>query len=54
MKDKLRVGVIGAGGRWAGLAHLPGWKRSPLVDLAVVCDIDESRARARAAEFDVP
>jgi len=35
MTDKLRVGVIGAG-RWAGFAHIPGWKRSPLVDLVAV------------------
>jgi len=51
--DKLRVGVIGAG-RWAGMAHIPGWKRSPLVDLVVVCDIDREKAQARAKEFDVP
>src|SRR5207245_239376 len=53
MKDKLRIGVIGAG-RWAGMAHIPGWKRSPLVDLAVICDIDREKAEARAKEFDVP
>ena len=53
MKDKLHVGVIGAG-RWAGFAHLPGWKRSPLVELAVVCDVDVERAKARAKEFEVP
>jgi predicted dehydrogenase len=52
LKDKLRVGVIGTG-RWAGWAHLPGWKRSTLVDLAVVCDIDPQRAEARAKEFGV-
>ncbi|TME27735.1 MAG: gfo/Idh/MocA family oxidoreductase, partial [Chloroflexi bacterium] len=51
--DKLHVGVIGAG-RWAGMAHIPGWKRSPLVDLVVVCDIDREKAQARAKEFDVP
>jgi predicted dehydrogenase len=53
VKEKLRVGVIGTG-RWAGFAHLPGWKRSPLVDLAVVCDIQPDRAESRAKEFDVP
>jgi predicted dehydrogenase len=52
MRDKLRVGLIGAG-RWAGFAHIPGWKRSPLVDLAVVCDIDAEKAEARAKEFDI-
>lgn len=52
VKEKLRVGVIGTG-RWAGWAHIPGWKRSPLVDLAVVCDIDAAKAESRAKEFDV-
>ena len=50
MKGKLRVGVIGTG-RWAGFAHLPGWKRSPLCELVVVCDIDPEKAEARAREF---
>jgi predicted dehydrogenase len=50
VKDKLRVGVIGTG-RWAGFAHLPGWKRSPLCELVVVCDIDPQKAEARAKEF---
>ena len=53
MTDKLRVGVIGAG-RWAGFAHLPGWKRSPLVDLVAVCDVDREKAEARAKEFSIP
>jgi predicted dehydrogenase len=53
VNDKLRVGVIGAG-RWAGFAHLPGWKRSPLVDLVAVCDIDRDKAEARAKEFGIP
>src|SRR5438067_599548 len=53
MTDKLRVGVIGAG-RWAGFAHLPGWKRSPLCDLVVVCDLDSVKAESRAKEFDIP
>src|SRR5437773_10900997 len=51
--DKVRVGVVGAG-RWAGMAHIPGWKRSPLVDLVVICDIDREKAQARAKELDVP
>jgi len=50
LTDKLRVGVIGTG-RWAGFAHLPGWKRSPLCELVVVCDIDAEKAEARAKEF---
>jgi predicted dehydrogenase len=53
MKEKLRVGVIGAG-RWARSAHLPGFFRSPLSELAVICDLDREMAEARAAEFDIP
>jgi len=50
MTDKLRVAVIGAG-RWSAEAHLPGWQRSPLCELVVVCDLDEDLAKARAGEF---
>src|SRR4051794_38407305 len=50
MREKLRVGVIGAG-RWAGMAHLPGWARSPLCELVAICDLDRAKAEARAAEF---
>ena len=49
---KLRVGIIGAG-RWAAEAHMPGWVRSDLCELAVICDRDEELARKRAAEFGV-
>jgi predicted dehydrogenase len=53
MKEKLRVGVIGAG-RWARSAHLPGFLRSPLSELVAICDLDREMAEARAAEFDIP
>jgi len=53
MRDKLRIGVIGAG-RWARSAHLPGFQRSPLSELAVICDLDRGMAEARATEFDIP
>lgn len=53
MRDKLRVGVIGAG-RWAASAHLPGFMRSPLCEVAVICDLDEGLARDRARQFGVP
>ena len=50
MTNNLRVAVIGAG-RWSAEAHLPGWQRSPLCDLVVVCDLDRDLAEKRAAEF---
>ena len=53
MKEKLRVGVIGAG-RWAASAHLPGFLRSPLADLVAICDLDREMAEARAKEFGIP
>jgi predicted dehydrogenase len=53
MTPPLRVGVIGAG-RWSRTAHLPGFHRSPLAELVVVCDLDRDLAEQRAAEFDVP
>jgi predicted dehydrogenase len=51
--DKIRVAVIGAG-RWAASAHLPGFARSPLCEVLVICDLDEELARARAKEFSIP
>ena len=53
MAEKLRVGVIGAG-RWAASAHLPGWTRSPLGDVVMLCDLDSEMARARASQFAIP
>jgi predicted dehydrogenase len=53
MREKLRIGVIGAG-RWAASAHLPGFLRSPHSDLVAICDLDKGMAKARAMEFDIP
>jgi len=53
MTDTLRVGVIGAG-RWAASAHLPGFIRSPLCEVAAICDLDRELAERRAEEFGVP
>ena len=53
MKERLRVGVIGAG-RWSASAHLPGFHRSPLCELAVICDLDRDLAESRARQFGIP
>ncbi len=53
MTERLRVAVIGAG-RWSAAAHLPGFQRSPLAELVVVCDLDRELAESRAREFGVP
>src|SRR5687767_2829778 len=53
MADKLRVAVFGAG-RWAGMAHVPGWVRDPRCEVVVVCDPAPDRARDLAAQFNIP
>jgi predicted dehydrogenase len=47
---KLGVAVIGAG-RWANLAHLPGWARDERCQIVGVCDIDAERAAAAARQY---
>src|SRR5205085_9662520 len=49
---ELRVGVIGTG-RWAKMAHLPGWTRDSRVELVAVCDQDEAVVNDAADEFGV-
>ncbi|MGQ9598918.1 MAG: Gfo/Idh/MocA family protein [Anaerolineae bacterium] len=53
MAEKLRVGVIGAG-RWSASAHLPGFVRTPLADVVMICDLDRELAEARATQFGIP
>lgn len=53
MKEKLRVGVIGAG-RWSNSAHLPGFTRSPLSEIVMICDLHRDLADAAAAKFNIP
>ncbi|HQY94364.1 Gfo/Idh/MocA family oxidoreductase [Caldilinea sp.] len=53
MTDRLRVGVIGAG-RWSASAHLPGFTRSPLCDVVMLCDLDRELGEARARQFGIP
>jgi predicted dehydrogenase len=47
---KLGVAVIGAG-RWANMAHLPGWARDERCQIVGVCDIDAERAAAVAQQY---
>lgn len=53
MKEMLRVGVIGAG-RWSNSAHLPGFTRSPLSEVVMICDLHQDLADAAAAKFGIP
>jgi predicted dehydrogenase len=47
---KVRVGVLGAG-RWANVAHLPGWARDPRCEVVVICDVERQLAEATAPKF---
>jgi predicted dehydrogenase len=49
--EKLRVGLIGCG--YISYQHGPAWLASTDAELVAVCDQDEARARARAAEWGV-
>jgi predicted dehydrogenase len=51
-QGKLRIGIIGCGSV-SGM-YLPHLTKSPFVDVVSVCDIKPDRAKARAAEFEVP
>ena len=49
----VRVGVLGAG-RWAQMAHLPGWARDPRTELVAICDVSEQPLQEAAATFKIP
>ena len=50
---KYRVGVLGAG-RWANMAHIPGWIRDPRIEVVALCDVELPMARDMAANFGIP
>src|SRR5690606_1988339 len=49
----LRVGLIGAGGRWGPRAHMPALKGIPETELYAVCTAHEDTAKAAAEKFGV-
>ncbi|HWA14734.1 MAG TPA: Gfo/Idh/MocA family oxidoreductase [Burkholderiales bacterium] len=51
MQERLRVGFAGAGA--ISQYHLAGWSQTPEAEVVALCDVDESRARAKAAEFGI-
>ncbi|MBI5059702.1 Gfo/Idh/MocA family oxidoreductase [candidate division KSB1 bacterium] len=53
MTDKLRIGIIGAGGV-SQLVHIPIIKKHPNVELVAVADLEFSRAAAVADRFKIP
>ena len=53
LKDKIRVGVVGAGGIANGF-HIPSFIAHPNAKVVAICDVDEARAKATADRYDVP
>ena len=51
--ERVRVAVVGAG-RWAQVAHIPGWQREPRAEVVALADIDADVAGEVAAKFSVP
>jgi len=54
MNQKLKIGIIGAGGIVRGFHLNPGWRADPLVEVVAVCDVNEAVARKLAHDFDIP
>ncbi len=52
-QDRLRVGLIGATGRWGPSAHIPAIQRLPQTELYAVCTAHEDTARAAAQKYGV-
>ncbi len=48
--QRLGIGVVGAG-RWAGLAHLPGWARDERCRIVGVCDREPERVCSVQSSF---
>jgi predicted dehydrogenase len=51
--NPLKVGLIGAAGRWGPRAHIPALKRLPQVDLYAMCTAHSDTAQAAAEKFGV-
>jgi predicted dehydrogenase len=52
MTEKLRVGFAGAGA--ISQYHLTGWSQMPGARIVAICDVDETKARAKAQAFGIP
>ncbi len=53
MQNKLRLGVIGAGGIFRGI-HAQGWINHPEVEMVAICDVNRAGAEATAREYNIP
>jgi predicted dehydrogenase len=50
---KVRVAVVGTG-RWAQVAHIPGWLRDPRAEVVAIADVSEPALRTAAGTFGIP
>jgi predicted dehydrogenase len=50
--DRIRVAVVGTG-RWAQVAHIPGWLRDPRAEVVALADTDEAALAGAARTFSV-
>src|ERR1700734_3289525 len=53
MTADVRVAVVGAG-RWAQVAHIPGWQRDPRAEVVALADTDTAALASAAAAFSIP
>ena len=51
--NPLRVGLIGAGGRWGPRAHVPALQGVPETELYAMCTAHAETAQAAAEKFGV-
>lgn len=51
--ERLRVGLIGAGGRWGPATHVPALQGLPQTELYAVCTAHEDTAQAAAKKYGV-
>ena len=51
--SRLRVGLIGANGRWGPSAHVPALQRLPETDLYAVCTAHADTAQAAVQKYGV-
>lgn len=52
MSKKVRIGVVGAGS--ISESHLSSYKNNPEVELIAICDLNEGRAKDKAAKYGIP
>src|ERR1700733_3779560 len=50
--DRVRVAVVGTG-RWAQVAHIPGWQRDPRAEVVALADVNETALAEAAGGFGV-